>query len=165
MKKFVLFIVIILALGGIYFVVQKNQSETTPLQTEKTATSTSGKVFQQLPSWFPNSSWSQPQPATQETPYGSLSGMKSSTTMTTKTASVPHFGQSVPLRDMGFDVDKNLAADGAGSSQWGFTKTVDGQKKVIIFSSETKPTNSNPNEPLQFSCPCQTSLSVFVSND
>lgn len=59
--------------------------------------------------------------------------------------------------------DNNLAADGPGSSLWGYKKEVDGKTQIIIFSYKTQPTSNKPDEPLQFDCPCKVDWSVFIS--
>lgn len=167
MKKIVWIIVGIILLAGIYIIANRDQMTpaSTTQQTSTTPTSsTSEKVYALLPEWFPEARWTSPKATTQETYYGNISGEERTATITTDKATVPHFGQSVDFRDMGFDADKNLDADGPGSSTWGYSKTVDGKKHIVTFGYKTEPTNSNPNEPVQFNCPCKTTLSVFIGN-
>jgi len=85
-------------------------------------------------------------------------------TVTSPTASIPHFEMASALKTQGFIPDLNLSADGPGSSNWGYVNSNNEETQVIIFSYKTRPTNSNPNEPLEFNCPCKVNLSVFVSN-
>jgi len=164
MKKVWIVIIIIIMVFISVAVWHKNlKNQQATMNTTQTLSPTAEKVFHQLPKWFPTSSWSSPQATTQTTYYGKITGIATSTTITTKDATVPHFGQSIFFRDLGFDADKNLDADGAGSSVWGYKKGTGNDMQIITFTSRTKPTSTAANEPLQFNCPCQTTLTVFVS--
>lgn len=125
---------------------------------------TADKIFAELTVWVPDASWSKKQPATEQTPYGELKGWKSYTTVTTEKASFSHFEDPTFLATLGFQPDMNLSADGPGSSMWGYSREILGKKQYAIFSYHTQPTSTKPDEPLQFDCPCQTTLSTFVSN-
>lgn len=133
------------------------QSSVTPTLSPETSLLVDAAV------WYPSAPWTEPKSDTQQTFYGELSGESIEATVTSQTASLPHFEQVNTLQTMGFLPDNNLAADGPGSSVWGYTKESNSQKQVMTFSYKTRPTNSNPNEPLQFSCPCQVDVTVFVS--
>lgn len=125
---------------------------------------TADKIFAELPVWVPDASWSTKQRTTEQTPYGDLKGLKSDATVTTETASFSHFEDPTFLAALGFQPDMNLSADGPGLSMWGYSREFLGKKQYAIFSYHTQPTSTKPDEPLQFNCPCQTTLSVFVSN-
>lgn len=114
--------------------------------------------------WYPSAPWSEPKPATQTTFYGTLGGESISATVTQPNPTLPHFEIVSMLGQMGFQPDNNLAADGPGSSVWGYMKEVNGKKQVLTFSYRTKPSNTNPNEPVQFNCPCTVDVTAFVSN-
>ena len=133
------------------------QSSVTPTLSPETSLLVDAAV------WYPSAPWTEPKSAAQETYYGTLSGQSIQATVTQPNATLPHFETVSMLSEMGYQPDNNLAADGPGSSSWGYTKEANGQKQVMTFSYKTRPTSSNPNEPLQFSCPCQVDITVFVS--
>jgi hypothetical protein len=166
MKKALIAIVIVLLVaGGVYAWNTKTTSQSVPAKTAGTPTSpTTEKIYNQLPELMPEAQWSEPVQANKETFYGNASGVTRTATIKTQKAYIPHFGQSTFFKDLGYEADKNLDADGPGSSQWGYTKTVDGKKQYVIFGYNVKPTNNNPNEPVQFNCPCQTTMTLFVGN-
>ena len=111
-----------------------------------------------------NANWSTPQKASEQTMYGTLSGEKITATATSASAMVEPYEDKQALAAAGYTSDLNLAAGGPGSSVWGYKRMVNGKKQVIIYSYQTQPTSNNPNEPLQFNCPCKVGLSVFVSD-
>lgn len=125
---------------------------------------TMAAVLLQAKESLPDASWGKPQDATEPTPLGNLTGVKLSATTTTSQATLPHFENTKDLERLGYKPDMSLSADGPGSSVWGYTKTENGDESVILFSYNTQPSSSNPNEPLQFNCPCKMNISVFVSN-
>lgn len=127
-----------------------------------TVASLSSGVFSQAESALPDSTWSKPVATTENTSTGNVSGEKITTTLKSKEAMLTHFENVSDLKQMGFTQDSNLSADGPGSSVWGYKNPTTNQ--VILYSYNTKPTSSNPNEPLSFNCPCEMSVSVFVSN-
>jgi hypothetical protein len=163
-KGLLIIIVILLVIGGITAWNIRSARPANQQTVESNVSPTATKVFSALPELMPEAHWSEPVEAKKETFYGNIPGVSRTATIKTQEATVPHFGQSVFFRDLGYDADKNLAADGPGSSQWGYVKNVDGKKQIVTFGYHVKPTNSNPNEPLQFDCPCQTTMTVFVSN-
>ncbi|HSX09561.1 MAG TPA: copper resistance protein NlpE [Candidatus Saccharimonadales bacterium] len=152
---------------------QRKEKINSPFNESLTATSTKyqiqstemgTKIANQLPSWMPTVTWSEQITSNQQTFYGNLAGSEVTGIVTTKEASVPHFENVKFLQSLQFEPDINLSADGPGSSSWGYIKEVDGKKQIVIFSYRTQPTSTNPNQPIQFACPCQTKLAVFTSN-
>lgn len=178
MRKFLIPIVVVLLVVGIasFFMLQKPDPATTPSSMTPTAASespttppvqlseTAKTIFDQLPPSLPKASWEAPIASNTTTSYGNATGYLENGTITAETASLPHFENKATLSSLGFVVDNNLSADGPGSSLWGYKKTTGNEIQLIIFSYKTDPTSSNPNEPLQFNCPCQTQVSVFVTN-
>lgn len=177
MRKFLIPIVVILLILGIgsFFMLQKptpaTPSSTTPSTTQQSPTTppvevsqTAQTIFTTLPSSLPKATWEAPINSNLTTSYGNATGYLENGTITTDEASVPHFEDKTTLSSLGFTADNNLSADGPGSSLWGYKKTTGNEIQLVIFSYKTDPTSSNPNEPLQFNCPCQTQVSVFVSN-
>lgn len=114
--------------------------------------------------WYPSAPWSPPKVSSQTTYYGDLQGQSIQATVTSNTPSLEHFEIVPMLKEKGFLPDNNLSADGPGSSTWGYKRSENGQMQVMTFSYKTRPTNSNPNEPVQFNCPCKIDVTVFVSN-
>lgn len=120
-------------------------------------------IFVQVPIWN-SAKWSFIKTVSVSSYYGKLTGKQIEAIMTTQQATIPHFEDSAFLQNLGFDQDRNLSADGAGSSIWGYKKTTGNSSQVILLSYVTTPVTVVPNEPIQFNCPCTTNLSVFVSD-
>jgi copper homeostasis protein (lipoprotein) len=125
---------------------------------------TESHILSQLPSWMPTATWSEPFTTQEQTFYGNFMGSEVTGKVTTKEASVPHFENADFLQSLGFTMDTNLSADGPGSSVWGYVKETNGKKQVVLFSYQTRPLSTNRDEPIQFTCPCQTDLTVFISH-
>lgn len=133
-----------------------------PFTFDKSTRDTAG-VLLSIKSSMPNVSWGKPQDTTEPTPLGNLAGVKLSGTLSAAQATLPHFENAKTLEAAGYKPDMSLSADGPGSSVWGYKKTSGRDTSIILLSYNTTPSSSNPNEPLQFNCPCQMSVSVFVS--
>ncbi len=111
-----------------------------------------------------DANWSSPEMINQSAgTYGEKEGQKITATITTKDAMPVNFNEKAYLESQGYKEDPQLAAGGAGSSVWGYSKAENGATSVVVFSSETQPSNSNQNAPAEFNCPCQTQISIFVS--
>ena len=108
--------------------------------------------------------WTSPLPVKEQTMYGELPGQEITAQTMRDSANVASFENKTTLQQEGFKLDNNLAAAGAGSSITGYKKTVDGKNQIVFYSYQTEPTSTNPNEPLQFDCPCKVNLKVFVSD-
>lgn len=121
-------------------------------------------IIQSVTSGLPNATWSTPATASETTGEGQLSGLESTTQISTENPMLTHFENAQKLKEMGFSVDNDLMADGPGSSMWGYSKNDNGEKQYVIISYKTQPTSSNPNAPLEFNCPCTVDVSVFASN-
>lgn len=178
MRKVLIPIVVVLLVVGIgsFFMLQKPtpttpQSSTTPSPTSEAPTpppvkvsQTAQTIFTTLPSSLPSATWETPISSNLTTSYGNATGYLENGSITTEQTSLPHFEDKATMSSLGFTADNNLSADGPGSSLWGYKKTTGNEIQLVIFSYKTASTSSNPNEPLQFNCPCQTQVSVFVSN-
>lgn len=114
--------------------------------------------------WYPSAPWTEPTSTSMETPYGNLQGQQITATVTSDKAYLDHFEIVDMLTKLGFESDPGLAADGPGASSWGYIKNENGEKQIMLFSYKTQPSSNNPNEPLQFDCPCKIDVTVFVSN-
>lgn len=133
----------------------------TPLTTSPSIVT--NDIFAQVPLWNA-AKWSFIKTASTSSYYGTLTGKEIDATMITQQATISHFEDIAFLQNLGFDQDRNLSADGPGSSVWGYKKTTNNTSQVVLFSYTTLPVTVVPNEPIQFSCPCTTNVSVFVSD-
>lgn len=142
----------------------KNKSATPKPKTTTVAVSPAAdKIFSQLAKWLPDATFGLPKRTTEDTSYGKFSGESLAGFTMAPTASMPHFEDADYLKKLGFTPDNMLSADGPGSSVWGYSKEQSGKRQIILFSSEAKPLEVKPNEPLQFNCPCNTNVRIFVS--
>ncbi len=121
-------------------------------------------IFEMAQSNLSQASWGKSMETTEQTPLGNLTGEKITGTLTSDTAMLNHFEDVNELSKLGFKSDINLSADGPGSSQWGYTRKTGNGTQVLIYSYNTTPTSDNPDEPLQFDCPCEMTVSVFLSS-
>lgn len=128
------------------------------IRTASTA-SISSAIFNQAKQALPAAAWDNPEEGT----TGTVPAVGMSGTLTVQEANIPHFENSTDLKKLGFQPDINLSADGPGSSQWGYKKVENGKIQLITYSYRVSPSNSNPNEPVQFNCPCNATVSVTVS--
>ena len=163
MRKIVVIAVILIAVVGAFFFSKQKIKNPTSLQTATPSISEETSLLVDVAVWYPSAPWSEPKATTEQTQYGALSGESINATVSSPTASIPHFEMADTLKQKGFEPDLMLSADGPGSSQWGYKKTENGQSQIMVFSYKTEPSSSNPNEPLQFNCPCKVNVSVFVS--
>jgi hypothetical protein len=137
----------------------KVQNATTTVKVSPEA----DKVFSQMAKWLPNATFGLPKKTTEQTGEGDFTGESLSGFTMSDTASMDHFEDEAYMESLGYTPDNNLAADGPGSSVWGYSKEENGKKQIATFSYETKPDDSDPNTPLQFNCPCNTNVKAFVS--
>ncbi|MEK7572162.1 MAG: hypothetical protein AAB553_07880 [Patescibacteria group bacterium] len=157
MKKETL--IILLVAVGVAILASIMYLQNVSKQTEK-----NNPIAPLIPTWYPEATWEAATTTQEQTPYGEMNGLLITGTTTIDTASIPHFEKAEELQKLGYQPDMALSADGPGSSTWGYSKEQDGKQQIILFSYKTEPTSSNPDEPLQFNCPCTTDLSVFLSN-
>jgi hypothetical protein len=120
-------------------------------------------IFNSVNTTLPSANWSTPSTTTEQTIYGNLSGLEESGMITSKEPSITAFEDPNDLTSLGYKKDISLDASGPGSNVWGYKKTENGKSQIVMFSYATQGT-SNPNEPIQFNCPCKVSLKVFVSD-
>lgn len=125
------------------------------INTSNTFNNTNASVFSEVKKWLPTATWSNP-----------VSNQNSETlkgTLKTSPSQIQSLrSSSQHLTTEGYKEDNSIAADGPGSSVWGYTKTQDGKTTTITFSFSVAPSSSNPNEPLQFNCPCDGTVSVEI---
>ena len=158
-KKLLPFIIIIVVVAAAYlfYIKYKDRVQTPATSNQATLAPMSQYVNNS------NESWSEPKEATEQTMYGKLAGEEISTLVTSDQAMVEPFENQTTLKSEGFETDNNLAAGGAGSQINGYKRSVNGKSQVLLYSYQTEPTSTNPNEPLQFNCPCKVNLKVFLS--
>ncbi len=170
----VIIVLIIAALGTIGLLVYRNmnkqdQSAVTPTPTSSSSPSQAttepsvalSPIFSYLSKWVPNAIWEAPKKATNETPYGKATGMEAAGKITGKgTFKGRNFEDAKVMSSLGFPAeDINFAADGPGASNWGYSKTENGQTQVAVFSY-----SSNRLLGPESTSPPYTNLSVFVSD-
>jgi len=91
-----------------------------------------------------------------------LTGQVVQANIITQQPFVPQFASDSQLENLSFAEDINLQADGAGSSQWGYTRQIGNLTQYLLFTYSVEPTKNNDNAPVEFNCPCNTTISVFV---
>jgi putative hemolysin len=160
LKKIIPLLFIVILVVGVFLFMDKTKRESRPT----TSTETILPIFLQNEKGLSGASWGAPTSITIDTPLGNLSGEQVTTNISSPNPSISHFENTTQLQLEGFTLDNNLAADGTGSSTWGYKK-VDGTKtQVVLFSYNTTPSSSSPNQPLQFNCPCTVKVMMFVSD-
>jgi hypothetical protein len=163
----IIFGAILAVLAVILFVYERNM-QSAPLTPKTTAVSPTlspqTSLLVDAAVWYPSAPWTSPAPTSQTTYYGTLKGQAIKATVEAPNPMLEHFEMPEMLKEKGFLPDNNLSADGPGSSTWGYKKTTNGEIQLMTFSYKTQPSNTNPNEPLQFNCPCKMNVEVFVSD-
>lgn len=122
------------------------------------------EIFRELPAWKSDARWSTPSDTSQNTYLGEVKGKQTSANIKVNEPNIAHFEDSSYMNSHGYTIDNNLSADGPGSSSWGYTKTNGSQIDVVIFSYNVSATSSDPNSPLEFNCPCNAELQVFIGS-
>lgn len=159
-KIILLGVIIVLAVGGLFLFFGKDKASA-PQETTQTKTN---PFLEKLSQGYKDATWTNPAQTNEATgPYGEMLGEKITTETTVDKPLVEHFEDKNYLESLGYKEDLGMAADGPGSSVWGYSRTENGNTKVVIFSYNVKPTDNNPNEPVQFNCPCQATLSIFAN--
>lgn len=173
MSKIILVLVIaVLGVGGFFVYRNMNkqdQAAVTPAPTVSSSPSQAtaepsaalSPIFSYLSKWVPNATWEAPQQTTNNTPYGKVSGMEAQGKMTGGGGSLErNFEDEKVMSSLGFgSEDIQFAADGPGASNWGYSKTENGQTQVVTFSY-----SSNRLLGPESTSPPYTNLSVFVSD-
>lgn len=160
----IVFIFILLGIGAWYMVNNKSAKATIPSSNAISQSIPGSQDFFDIVDYkFPSANWTSPATAEEQTLYGNISGEQIGGEVDSKKAQIPHFENEKSLKNMGFEPDLNLSADGPGSSSWGYKKTADAMTQIAIFSYTTKASATPGNEPIQFNCPCKVSVSAFIS--
>jgi len=159
-----LILVLMLSAVSFYLITKHARQQPQVTAPEQLSAKDYAPLLVQVAVWYPSAPWSTPAVTTEETPVGELKGQFIKATVTQNEAMLPHFEDVEHLSSKGYTLDETLSADGPGSSTWGYSKTVGDRKDILLFSYTTKPSNSNPNEPLQFNCPCHIEVTVFTSD-
>lgn len=164
-RNFFLAFLVVLVIAGVFFFVSKNnvvkpQPQTT--NAPKVITPQTSLLIDAAV-WYPSAPWTEPREGNQATFYGNLSGELITAQITSPAASIDHFEDVSALKTKGFLPDNNLSADGPGSSSWGYKKTENGKSQIFLFGYQTEASSNNPNQPLQFNCPCKVNITVFAS--
>lgn len=146
-RKTIFLVMCIVLLTGILFIVGVKKSKNNKIPT----------VISQSERSLPQATWGKTITTFQQTPLGKASGTQVTGTLTSDKAMINHFEDNKALEVMGYKPNMNVSADGPGSSMWGYTKG----NSIILYSYKTTPTNTSPNEPLSFDCPCKITVSIF----
>lgn len=170
------FVVIIFGIGALIFALlpkttqQNSQQSPQTLVTQgaqpadQTNTQNSQNILENVASWTPSLPWTGQQHVSQDTAYGNLPGLEIDAKITSDQPSYPQFEQKDQLIKMGFAEDTNIAAGAPGASMWGYKRNVNNQTQIIVFSYTTDYPNVTPDQPIEFTCPCQMTLSAFLSD-
>lgn len=163
--------VILFALGvlaiivlGFHFVVKPAKHKILQKTTPTLASQDFASLLVQAAVWYPSAPWTRPAPTTESTPLGNIKGQFIKATVSSPQASLDHFEDPNYLSTQGYTLDNTLAADGPGSSTWGYSKEANGKKFILLFSYETKASNTGQNAPLEFTCPCEVTVKVFTND-
>ena len=137
MKKILLFSFLGLFVGIVGFFVYNNfRGKTLPAPQ---VTKPASPVFSSLSGWIPNTTWSTPVAATEETSYGTLPGMTAEGKVSDpNTAGNDNLQDQPFMQELGFTKDYQFSADGPGASNWGYSKTENGKMQIVIFRYSTQ---------------------------
>jgi len=116
-------------------------------------------IFDKMAAWVPMATWKEPEKISEITPYGKVSGLEMNGEIRGKNASINRNFENVKtMNDLGYFEDMQFAADGPGSSNWGYAKEENGKTRVAIFRYST-----NHLLGPESNSPPFVNLSVFVS--
>lgn len=170
-KVIILLVVAVLGVGGFFVyrnMAKQNQPVNVPAPTASPSSQPTAQpspslspIFSYLSKWVPGAEWDTPQKAVKDTPYGKLTGMESTGEITGEGASIRrNFEDEKVMKSLGYEgEDIKFAADGPGASNWGYSKTENGQTQVVTFSYSTNRLLGPESK-----SPPYVNLSVFVSN-
>lgn len=160
---FLFFLVIIGAVGGyIFFFTDYIKLTPSTKQTVKEEMDDSS-VFPQASKWLPEVVWTKPSSATIQTYYGKVRGVQITGKLVNRDGYIEHPEDPGFLKKLGFNEDLNLAADGPGSSSWGYLKNIGDEQQIVVFSYANEDMHPSNEGPLTASCPCTLNLAIFVS--
>lgn len=155
-----LFIALVIIGSAIYIHAVRPQSNPSSMNSTQTQPNPDFKL---ITTSLPSANWTTPVPSTEQTLYGNLTGQAATGQITSQQTSMNQFEDVNAITAQGYKKDINLDAAGPGSTVWGYKKTENGKTQVIILFYKTQGT-TNPNQPIQFNCPCKIDLKVFVSD-
>jgi hypothetical protein len=163
MKNIFIFISVLLVIFVLGFVVFKYTNFkgliSKVVETKKISPKPLPAIFDKLSQWVPTASWGELQKSTQMTPYGKTVGLKMIGEIKGKNATISRNFEDIKIMNsFGFFEDMNFAADGPGSSNWGYSKTENGKIQVAIFRYSTNRILGPESKAPPF-----VNLSVFVS--
>lgn len=68
------------------------------------------------------------------------------------------------LKNNDWTEDPNQAADGPTGSVWGYRKIENGKTQILQISYTNNSITPVPNQPIQATCPCNLTYTIFLSN-
>lgn len=160
-RRYYLITLLLIIIASIVLVIFQTTPTPPPAQINPQS---ENPTFQKVTEWKPNAVWSMPTDSVQNTYLGEVNGKTSTANIRSDQATLSPFEDVAYLNSLGYELNQNLSADGPGSSVWGYKKGIDTDFELIIFSYVTTPTNSNPNQPLEFNCPCEMKVEVFIGS-
>ncbi len=162
-RKYYLTILALIIIASILLVIFQTTPNSTP-PPQNTPQSSSNVIFEKLPEWKSDAIWTTPKDYTETNYLGEIHGKVSTVTITTDSPGLTHFEDVNYLNSLGYEIDINLYADGPGSSMWGYKKGDENNFELVIFSYTTTPTDKSPDKPVEFNCPCEMKIQVFVGS-
>lgn len=164
--KLILILLAVLALVvvGFYFAVKPTKHKILRKITPVLSSQDYASLLVQAAVWYPSAPWTRPAATTESTPLGNIKGQFIKATISSNQAVLSHFEDPNYLSSQGYSLDNTLAADGPGSSTWGYSKETNGKKYILLFSYKTKASNAGQNQPLEFICPCDITVTVFTND-
>lgn len=157
MKKVfvIVFLVLLVIVFGFFLIKSK-----IGVSEKKEIAKSSLPIFNQLSRWVPNATWDEPQKSTEMSPYGKTTGLRMSGKITGKNASISrNFEDKQVMQALGYFEDMQFAADGPGTSNWGYSKTENGKTQIVVFRYSTNAILGPESKEPPF-----VNLSVFVSD-
>lgn len=162
-RKYYLTTLALIITGSILLVIFQTTPSFTP-PAQDTIQSSPNIIFEKLPEWKSDTVWSVPKDHTETNYLGEIHGKVSTATIIADSPGLTHFEDVDYLNSLGYEIDINLYADGPGSSMWGYKKGDKDNFELIIFSHTTTPTDKSFDKPVEFNCPCEMELQVFVGS-
>lgn len=117
-------------------------------------------IFAQLSKWVPAATWGTPEKSIEMTPYGKTSGLKMTGEIRGKNPSITRNFEDIKMMEtLGYFEDMQFAADGPGSSNWGYSKTENGKTQIVVFRYSTNAILGPESKEPPF-----VNLSVYISD-
>lgn len=168
MKFFIIAVLVCVVGVSAFLLLSHAPQSTAPSSIQKSQITSSPTVTASSPSallMFTDPSlpitWQAEKAGTETYQGKSISGKEQVGTVTNKNGYLRNVANTASLKSNDWVEDINLSADGPNGSQWGYTKSENAKKQVLIFSytnlSFTPP-------PTGTTCPCEFTVKIFLSD-